>query len=455
MNVLLVRPKAPNLFRFSKLVENEPIELEYLMTALKAAGHNATIYDGIFDKRSLKVVIKLLNPDMVGITGYITQQEVMKDAAKLAKRLKPEIITVVGGVHVQLNPEVFKTPYVDYLYRSASVEGFSELVRMISEARGVNTSGEITAADGRSGFSEIDGLVYRASGDASASSWKANPLAPYDINRLPIPDRTYFYWNRYRYRFLNLREVATVKTAFSCPQNCAFCYCKQLNGGKYQTRVLDAVIEEIASLETDAVQIVDDDFLADIPRAWAFVEKVKAAGIRKNFVCYARADEVASNPELIKALQGIGFRYFIVGLEAIDDAVLKDYRKQTTEEINRRCVQTIKAAGAECIALMMISHTARKADFDAIYNWAKENELVYTTVSIFTPIPGTPLYEQYAEQITCKKIEHWDFLHLVLKPTQLSKFMFYYQYIKLTAKLILLGLKNEPNVKKSLRPLQW
>jgi len=110
--------------------------------------------------------------------------------------------------------------------------------------------------------------------------------------------------------------------------------------------------------------------------------------------------------------------------------------------------------GAECIALMMISHTAVKADFDAIYSWAKASSLTYTTVSIFTPIPGTPLYEDFASQITSKKIEHWDFLHLVLKPTNLSKPMFTYYYIKLTLKLILLGLRTELIDKKSLRPLQ-
>lgn len=442
MIVLLVRPKAPNVFRFSRLVENEPIELEYLMTVLNANGHQATIYDGVFDKRPLKRVIRKLEPDLVAITGYITQENAMKEVAKKVKQVNPGIITVVGGVHVQLNPETFKTPDVDFIYRSASMVDFEAFIKTIS------------APYTSSGLSQIDGLMYRDDSDFGAPVWRANGLAPCDINLLPVPDRTHYYWNRYHYRFLKLREVATMKTAFSCPQSCSFCYCKKLNGGKYQTRDLDLVMQELSAMTAEAVQIVDDDFLADIGRAWVFVERVKAAGLRKHFVCYARADEVAANPELIAALKAIGFDYFIVGLEAIDDAVLVDYQKRTTEEINRRCVQTIKSVGAECIALMMISHTAVKADFDAIYTWAKASGLTYTTVSIFTPIPGTPLYEDFASQITSKKIEHWDFLHLVLKPTNLSKLMFTYYYIKLTLKLILLGLRTELIDKKSLRPLQ-
>jgi len=433
MIVLLVRPKAPNVFRFSRLVENEPIELEYLMTVLNANGHQATIYDGVFDKRPIKRVIRKLEPDLVAITGYITQEKVMKKAAKIAKQVNPQVKTVVGGVHAQLNPEVFKTPEVDFIFRSASMSFFSDLIEAIAKPYDLKT------------LSQIDGLVFRDFSDSSAPVWRANGLAPCDINLLPIPDRTHYYWNRYHYRFLKLREVATMKTAFSCPQSCSFCYCKKLNGGKYQTRDLDLVMQELSAMTAEAVQIVDDDFLADISRAWAFVERVKAAGIRKTYTCYARADAVAANPELIAALKAIGFRYFIVGLEAIDDAVLVDYQKRTTEEINRRCVQTLHSVGAACIALMMISHTAKKPDFDAIYTWAKANGLTYTTVSIFTPIPGTPLYEDFASQITSKKIEHWDFLHLVLKPTNLSKPMFTYYYIKLTLKLILLSIGSSTN----------
>jgi hopanoid C-3 methylase len=172
-----------------------------------------------------------------------------------------------------------------------------------------------------------------------------------------------------------------------------------------------------------------------------FVHLIQAADIKKTFICYARADAVASNPELIAALTAIGFRYFIVGLEAIADAELEDYNKKTTEAINRKCIENIHEAGANCIALMMVSHKATKKEFDDIYRWAKNNRLVYITVSIFTPIPGTPLYDSYSHEITSTRIEDWDFLHLVLKPQNLSKRMFYWQYFKLTYKLFRLGKK--------------
>ena len=45
---------------------------------------------------------------------------------------------------------------------------------------------------------------------------------------------------------------------------------------------------------------------------------------------------------------------------------------------------------------------------------------MYVTVSIFTPIPGTPLYEEYKDKITSKDFEEYDFAS-GLEPEKLTK----------------------------------
>jgi hopanoid C-3 methylase len=250
MKVLLVRPKAPNLFRFSNLVENEPIELEYLQTALNKEGHESWIYDSVFEAITFETTLERTMPDLVAITGYITQENIMRDYAQVVKKYNSSTFTVVGGVHVQLNAHRFYTPYIDFIYRSESVDGFAALVNCL--------------ANGSEDFRSINGLIYRKS-----EEWVINPLVPTDIDLLPIPDRSYFYTNAKRYRYLELTNVATLKTAFSCPHNCNFCYCTQLGCGIHKMRNLPVVMEELKDLKADNVQIVDDDFLADIDRAWS------------------------------------------------------------------------------------------------------------------------------------------------------------------------------------------
>ena len=70
-----------------------------------------------------------------------------------------------------------------------------------------------------------------------------------------------------------------------------------------------------------------------------------------------------------------------------------------------------------------------------LYDWLVKHELIHVTISIFTPIPGTPLYEEYKDKLITKKIEHWDFLHLVVEPENISRHKFYLYYRRLILKL--------------------
>ncbi len=423
MKVLLVRPIAPNKLSFTKILENEPLELEYLHTALSQIDVSDSIYDGLIEERKFEDALLEEKPDVVAITGYITQENLMLSYCSLAKKRNPAIVTILGGVHAQLN---FKRMYqkdVDYIARSESMDAFSKLILFIKTGEG--------------DLSVINGLCYKSGGE-----FVETKLFPTDINELPIPDRTFFYQNKKHFRYLDLTEVATIKTSFSCPYDCTFCYCTLLGGGKYRTRNLDLVIEELESLDCKNVQIADDDFLVDKVRLREFIRLVREKNIKKTFICYARADFVAENEEIIKELVDIGFYYFLVGLEAVSDSELNDYNKKTSVDMNRRCVEVIHSTKAHCIALMIAPIDATKAYFRNLYKWISDNNLKYVTVSFFTPIPGTPLYDEYKDQLTSDNIEDWDFLHLVMEPKNLTRRQFYFEYYRLFVKLYKIAKKT-------------
>lgn len=477
MKVLLVRPQAPNKLSFTKVLDNEPLELEYLHTVLAGAGFEDYIYDGLIEKHTVEETISREKPDVIAITGYITQQKLMLEFCELAKRLNPQIATIIGGVHAQRNYKVFYSPFVDFICRSESCDAFVELVKICEKKSKSNYVLPLNKENVENGFNKdlqnnhkdkpdtnsdikisnqdspksninlqninmelqkINGLCFKT----TFSKWAANELIPIDINTLPIPDRTFFYKNKDQFRYLDLTAVATVKTAFSCPYNCNFCYCTMLAGGRYMTRNLDLVIEEIKGIDADNIQIVDDDFLVDKKRLKEFISLIKENNIKKKFICYARADFVAQNEDIIAELSDIGFKYFLVGLEAVTDDELTGYNKQTSEDVNRRCVEVIGKTKSHCIALMIAPIDATKEYFDKLYNWVVLNKLKYVTVSIFTPIPGTPLYDEYKDKITSTDIEDWDFLHLVMDPVNLSRREFYYQYNKLFLRLYRIAKKT-------------
>lgn len=425
--VLLVRPPAPNVLSFTKILDNEPLELEYLAASLKEGDHDYLIFDGLITPTAFETTLISYQPHVVAITGYITQERLMLDYCQVVKAYNPETTTILGGVHVQLNYHRLMADVVDYMCRSEDVRVFSDLVK----------SFQVGTLDS---LSTLSGLVYRDPNRA----WVINPLKPFSINHLPLPDRSFFHAHKDHYRYLDLKPVATLKTAFSCPHTCNFCYCTQLAGGSYQTRDLDLVLAEIEGIDAPNIQIVDDTFIVNPKRVTQFLDGLEARGIQKTFICYARADDITRHPDLVARMSALGFRYFLVGLEAIDTHQLDQYNKKTTADVNRRCAEIMSRLEPKSylIGLMIVSHEATAKDFDRLYEWVVENRIHHVTVSIFTPIPGTPLYEAYKDKITSDNSLDWDFLHLVLEPTNMSRSAFYRAYYKLFMRLYRIAKKT-------------
>ena len=225
-----MRPPAPNILKHLQILNSEPLELEYLHTIAAARDWDDLIYDGFNTNKSAQEIIKSFKPDVAAVTGYITQEKLMLKYIKTAKSINPDIITIIGGVHAQLNFERLYDADLDYVFRSEDVNAFGDLLDYF--------------AGGELDLSTVNGLCYRVNG-----KWTENKLLPFDINNLPIPDRSFFYQNKSRFRYLDLTGVATLKTAVSCPYNCSFCYCTKLGAGRYSARDLDKVMEELEGLD--------------------------------------------------------------------------------------------------------------------------------------------------------------------------------------------------------------
>lgn len=424
MKVLLVRPKSLNIVSNIDVINLEPLDLEYLYTVALEEKVNCQIFDSLFDKRDLKDVLNEFRPDLVAIGGYITQEPLMINYSEIVKEFNCLTKVLIGGVHAQVNYERFYTDTIDYIVHSSSLEPFKRILRI-----GIDFDA--------SRLKDIEGICYRED-----SKWFVNKELPINPDDLPIPDRSHFNDNKHLYRYLGYTPCAIVKTAFSCPYQCNFCFCRKINDGKYAARDIDLVVEEIEGIQCDNIHIVDDTFLIDRVRVNRFISLIREKNINKNFIFYSRADFVVGNEEIIKELSSIGTKGIIVGLEAIDNSTLNAYSKESSEDLNEKCVKIFQKYNIECLGLFIIDINATKKDFQNLYSWVKRMELNYASVSIFTPIPGTVLFDEYKDKLTTDNMQHWDFLHLVLEPTNMTRKSFYLEYYKLSLKLILLGKKN-------------
>jgi len=76
-------------------------------------------------------------------------------------------------------------------------------------------------------------------------------------------------------------RVALLATAVGCPFRCTFCASWKATQGKYLTRSPEEIVDELASIEEEAVFFADDNRFRNVTRAERICELIRDRGIRK------------------------------------------------------------------------------------------------------------------------------------------------------------------------------
>lgn len=433
MNVLLFRPRPDKeTIGLQNVMICEPLELEYISANIEALGHTCTIVDMIIEKKNVAYFVKLYNPDVVGITGYISHVNIMKRYAKEAKEVNENITTIIGGVHAEVNPEDFVSPYVDYIIRANGIRTFIDILNKLDKSEKKNQDSE----NAENKTSEI--VVNDEEIECIYVPGKKPPKKDTTFNYL-YPDRNKVDKYRSKYYYMFHRNCTLIKTSFGCPYNCKFCFCRQIMDDQYFARDLEDIVNELEQIPETEIYIVDDDFLVGRERILKFCDLLEQRGINKKYLIYGRADYVASNEDVIKRFKEVGLRAVIVGLESCDSRQLDDYNKRTNVAINEKAVGILKKYDVECYGTFILGLDWTKEDFNALYKWIKKLGLVFVNLQPLTPLRGTDIYEKYKPRFIVREDEYekWDLAHLVVRPDNISVRKYYWYtmvlYYKITA----------------------
>lgn len=404
MKILLVRPNTPkDSINLQSFMICEPLELEYVASGLKQNGHEVDLVDMLIEKKPLSFFLKQKDYEMVCMTGYITNVGVVKDYAKIIKSHKQSIIVCIGGVHAEVVPTDFVDKNIDY----------------ILWANGVETLIAISNAYPKVDMSKIPGIYANGRGK------------PEIVNgNLPLPDRKITSKYRDHYNYIYHNHCATLKASFGCPYKCKFCFCTQVC--EYSARNLDSVLDEIETIEENNIFIVDDNFLVSRERIISFIEGLEKRNINKHYIAFGRADFIAENEDLIIALHNHGFDAFFVGIESFKNSELSDYTKKSSVEINIKAVNILEKNGVQCYSGLIVGEDWVKEDFDTLIDYLNSFEHPLVNIQPITPMPGTPLFDEYNYEIEVdrEKYAMWDMAHVVFKPVNMKKRLYYYHIIR-------------------------
>ena len=399
MKFLLVKPKPSNKsINLQSFMICEPLDLEYVAALIERAGHEADVVDLVIDG-SFKKAFSKKKYDVVGFTSYLIHVGIVKKYAEYAKKKRPDVITMVGGVHCEVNPQDFQSPYID-LVLSGGMYALTEILPRLGEGAGIEELKPLCGTPKKTVFD------------------------------FPHPDRSKTERYRHKYNYIYHDACATIKTSFSCAYNCEFCFCTRV--GKYFERDLHDVISELKEIREDNVFIVDDDFLFRRERLIEFCALLDEYGIKKTFIAFGRADFIAENEDMVALLYEHGFDAFFVGIESFKKDELNDYNKRTSVEINEKAIRILERNGVQCYSGIIVGYDWTKKDFDNLIGYLNSFEYPLVNIQPITPIKGTPFYDKVKGEIVEdeKKYHYFDMAHCVMKPEKMSTRAFYYNILR-------------------------
>ena len=410
MIVFLKKVRVGTIFSKFDPVIVEPLELCYLRTVLKSMDIKNYIVDDLFSLYEPKDMI----PDIVILTGYnVAENKILKEAKQYKDRF-PYCKIIVGGVHIQLNRQVFYKEYIDYVIHSQSVETFKDTIKSIITQKTPSNKGVDYYDNGSWNLGEIDRVLDREN---------------------ILPDRSLFYKFGEKLRYLEKKEVALIKGSIGCPFNCSYCFCKDLNDGQYIKSNYGLMVEEIKSIDANYYWIIDDVLFATRQDALDFISKMEDIKPVKKIIGYLRADFILKEKDLLERLKKAGLEEVIVGFEATNNEELESYEKTIDALDYPKVISLLKENKIDLTALFIVQPDYDIKDFVNLYKFIKKNKIEVFTISILTPLKGTKHYEEEKMLLTTTNPEKYDFLHLV-KKSKLPKIIFYLMFYMIHLRLL-------------------
>jgi len=404
MIVFLEKVRVKTIFSVFEPVIVEPLELCYLKTILNSMNIENYLLDSLFQLTPPNCV----SPDIVVLTGYnVSEGEIIKSASQY-KLKYPKVKIIVGGVHIQRSRKAFQVNGIDYVFHTQSLNTFKLLIEKIlnNDKEVLNTGVDFYVENSKGGYWHIgnDEIIYK--------------------NEEVVADRSIFYQISNKVRYLEKRKVALIKSSIGCFYNCSYCYCKEINSNQYIKANYKKMIAEIENIDADYFWVVDDVLFSSRSDALEMIDVIKNSNLKIKIIAYLRADFLLTNSDLLKELREVGLVEVIVGFEATNNDELKSYKKTTNALDYPEVIRLLRKNDIELTALFMVQPSYGIKEFRNLINFIKNNRIDVFTISIFTPIKGTKIYEELKSNLITQNPKKFDFMHLVLKP-KIPKFIFY------------------------------
>ena len=292
--------------------------------------------------------------DVVGISSIIVNVCKVREMCRMVRELSPDSVIVVGG-HVTAIPGVDMMIDADHIVRG---EGISWMRRYLGEDERAPIKHPMI----------VSGLETRIMG-------------------IRLPNR-------------KGGTAATIIPSVGCPMGCNFCTTSAFFGGKgkffnfYETgdELFEVMCGIEAELKVQSFFVMDENFLLHRTRAMRLLELMKAAGKSWELSVFASANAIRKYTML--ELVELGVSWVWMGLESPRSNYSKLEGKDVRQLTRELREHGIRVQGSTIVGLEHHTPDNIADEIEAAVSYQTD----FHQFMLYTPVPGTPLYQEMAEQ---------------------------------------------------------
>ncbi|MFX1452164.1 MAG: B12-binding domain-containing radical SAM protein [Promethearchaeota archaeon] len=393
--------KSESYNPFYKTPMFPPLGLALIGAVLEQNGYKVKIYDCEVSRISLiklRNLIKKENPKAIGITASTSIFFQSRRTAKYLKMHFPDIPIIMGGPHITIFPnETLKqNPFIDFIVIGEGEKTSLELFDAIEK--------------NKQNFSDIRGIGYRENGHIRIT--KSREYIK-DIDELPIPARHLLPIKLYKPSERIVKRPPATHAIFSrgCPFRCGFCS-KAIWGRTIRERSAEKVVEEILHLKEKYgfrdIVFADDTFTINKKRVLKICDYLIKNKIDIAWSCLTRVDCV--DRELLIKMKASGCHQIGYGVESGNQEMLDLMKKDITLDQIRKVFQMTHEVKIDTRTFIMLGLPGETAEMaQKSIRFLKEIDPDFANIYIYTPYPGTELFEIAKERGEIKNFNWIDF----------------------------------------------
>jgi len=388
-----------------------PLGLVYLAGAARQAKLNAEIYDAMAKGHAYPEIEHRFREslaDYVASTAITATINAAVKTLELAKRIKPDTVTILGGVHPTFMYEevLASSAAVDYIVIG---EGEVTLRHLL----------EVLEADGNPEM--VPGIAFRRGGTVVKTDRRTFMET---IDDLPVA-WDLLDWEDYYSLVIPDSRLGAISTSRGCLHDCTFCSQQKFWEKSWRARDPQKVADELEYLFSTYhvnVFMITDEHPTRIRERWeALLDAVIAKGIPVYLLMETRASDIIRDRHIIWKYRKAGIIYISFGVETADQSTLDAMKKDQVLEEMKQVFDILREQEIVSEASFMVGFPDETSDsIKKTMQLAQQYSPDIANFFTFTPWPYADGYNDLKPLIRVHDYGKYNLVDPVLEPHNMS-----------------------------------